>query len=115
MNKYLQRTPFHPFLWAVYPILALLASNLGQVYLWMAVRSLVLSLLATTVLFVLLWLIFRDWHKAALPVSVLVVMVFAYGHIYPSIEDATFLNFNIGRHRYLILVLVLLLAMLLVW
>lgn len=81
----------------------------------MAVRSLVLSLLATTVLFVLLWLIFRDWHKAALPVSLLVVMVFAYGHIYPSIEDATFLNFNIGRHRYLILVLVLLLAMLLVW
>jgi hypothetical protein len=79
------------------------------------VRSLVLSLLATTVFFVLLWLIYRDWHKAALPVSLLVVMFYAYGHIYPSIEDATILNFNIGRHRYLILAMLLLLAALLVW
>ncbi len=115
MTKFLSRIPFHPFLWAVYPILALVANNLGQVYLWMAARSLVLSLLVTTILFFLAWLVFRNWHKAALPVSLFVVMVFAYGHIYPSIEDAAILGINIGRHRYLIIILVLLLAALLVW
>lgn len=115
MNKFIHRFPFHPFLWAVYPILALFGSNLGQVYLWMIVRSLVLSLLATTVLFGLMWLVFRDCHKAALPVSLLVLIIFAYGHIYPSIEDVTFLGVNVGRHRYLILVMSLLLLALLLW
>jgi hypothetical protein len=114
MNK-LSRIPIHPFLWAIYPILSLVANNLGQVYLWMAARSLVLSLLVTSLLFILAWLIFRDWHKAALPVSLLVVMVFAYGHIYPSIEDAAILGINIGRHRYLMVVLFFLMAALLVW
>jgi hypothetical protein len=115
MKQFFNRVPFHPFLWAIYPILSLLESNLGQVYLWMAVRSIVLSLLATSILLVLLRLIFRDWHKAALSTSALVLVFFSYGHIYPSIEDAGILNFNIGRHRYLILFLLLLLAALFVW
>jgi hypothetical protein len=114
MNLF-RRIPFHPFLWAIYPILALLAHNMGQVYPWMALRSLVLSLLGTAILFLLLWLIFKDWHKAALPVSLLMLMLFAYGHIYTTIEQVSILGFNVGRHRYLIPAMLLLLAALLIW
>jgi hypothetical protein len=111
----LRRIPFHPFLLAVYPILALLAHNMGQVYPWMAVRSIVLSLLGTAVFFLLLWLIFRDWRKAALPTSLLVLMLFIYGHIYTTIEQVSLLGINLGRHRYLIPAMLLLLVVLLIW
>jgi uncharacterized membrane protein len=90
MNKFLRRVPFHPFLWAVYPILALLAFNLGQVYLWMAARSLVLSLLATTVFFVLLWLIYRDWHKHASQLAGDVLCIRSYLPKYRGCDDPEF-------------------------
>lgn len=115
MNKLSQRIPFHPFLWAAYPVLALLGANLGQVYLWMGVRSLIVSLIGSLFLLVILRLLFGDWHEAALPTSLLLVMLYTYGHIYPSIEDATILNINIGRHRFLLLFMLLLLAALIIW
>jgi hypothetical protein len=115
MSQFLRRIPFHPFLWAIYPILSLLASNLGQVYLWMGLRSMVLSLTACGLILVALRLAYGDWPRAALPTSLMMLIIFSYGHIYPSIEDATILGFNIGRHRFLLALLAVLLAAVIIW
>lgn len=111
----LRRIPFHPFLWAIYPILALLAHNISQLYPWMVYRSLVLSLLAAGILFLAFRLILRNWHKAALLVSLLMLLLLSYGHIYNLVEQVSILGINIGRHRYLIGAMLLLIAALLVW
>lgn len=111
----LRRIPFHPFLLAIYPILSLLANNLGQVYFWMVLRPVLLSLLITLIMYLIFWWIYQERHKAALPVSLLLVWLFSYGHIYPMIEDAMIANLNIGRHRYLLALMLVLTVALLVW
>ena len=60
--------------------------------------------LGFTLLLVLLSrLIFKDYNKAAIIISVAIVLFFSYGHIYELILDQHIGNFEIGRHRFLLL------------
>ncbi len=103
MNR-LRQIILHPFLLAAYPIIALLARNIQEVYPGAAVRPLVVSLVAGTVLLAIGRLVFRSWAKAAIWVSIFLVLFFAYGHLYLLLKTNPVLYPIIGRHRVLVVV-----------
>ena len=72
----------YPFFFAAYPVLFLLAINLGQFSPTDIIQPLTIVLVITAVLFVLFRYVTGDWHKAGLEVSLLILLVFSYGHIH---------------------------------
>ncbi|RPJ51181.1 MAG: hypothetical protein EHM21_03295, partial [Chloroflexi bacterium] len=81
----------HPFLFALYPIFALFAYNVGQIHFADAFRSLAVTLALTVFLFLAIGLLARNGHRAGLVVSLLVVMFYSFGHVYSYIHT-TFPN-----------------------
>jgi hypothetical protein len=111
----LGKFPFHPLLWAVFPPLALLGNNISQVPPGDAVRTLMASFILSLLLWLVLRLVMGGWRRSAIMVSGSLVLFFSYGHIYQLIEDQLILGFNIGRHRFLIPLFVLMLVLIFIW
>ena len=78
----LQRFPFHPFLLAAYPILALLAFNISEVDFSSGLRPLGLSTLVAVVLILIFYWVYRDWRRTALVSTIILILFYSYGHIY---------------------------------
>jgi hypothetical protein len=91
----------HPFLWALYPPLALLGQNIEQLAPGTAVRSLLASLLLAVFILLFARLVLRDWHKAAIFTSLFMIAFFSYGHVYALVEDRQLFGITLGRHRFL--------------
>jgi hypothetical protein len=96
------KRPFYPLLFAIYPVLALLAHNIDQIKASAALRALTASLVGAVLLWLLLRLILKDWDKAALLTTLLWMLFFTYGHIYHSLEANPVMGMTLGRHRLLI-------------
>ena len=94
-------TIFYPFLLGIYPLLALLASNLDQVRLQAGLRVGTLSLVGSALLYLLAHFLLKDWGKAALLSTWILLLFFSYGHIYGLLENRSVAGFVIGRHRIL--------------
>lgn len=109
MNR-LRTIVLHPFLFAVYPILVLLARNIQEVYPSAAVRSLLVALVATAILLTAGRLVFGSWAKAAIWVSVFLIIFFTYGHLYLILKANPMLYPIIGRHRVLVVVTLVILV-----
>lgn len=92
----------HPFLLAVYPVLALLAYNITQVSINTAVRSLILMLASTTIFFCLLGLLLRDRIRAGLVTTLWLVLFSSYGHVYQGLTGLKIGDFILRRHSYLL-------------
>jgi hypothetical protein len=107
--KLLKGIIIHPFLFALFPILALLAYNITEVDPRVAVRSIVISLIGTIILLILIFLLTRSWKKAGLAATLFLVLFFSYGQVYEFLQQNTFFGFSFGRHRFLILIYLLLL------
>jgi len=105
----------HPLAFALYPILALLATNLQEMEAAEAVRPLLLAVLAAVLLLGVLRLILGDWHRAGLATSVILLIFFSYGHVYTTLERLSPAGFSLGRHRYLLPIGLALTAGLLAW
>ncbi len=90
----------HPFLFALYPAVALLAVNIVWVPVGEAARAMLASLALCLLLFAGLSLLVRQPYKAGLITSVLLVSLFSYGHVYGLLRDLG-LHESLGRHRYL--------------
>jgi hypothetical protein len=73
--------PFHPLLFAAFPLLALYAKNAGEVPLQQLIRPLGLALAGTLGVWALFLLVMRNVRKAALTASAVVALFFSYGHI----------------------------------
>ncbi len=91
----------HPLLFAVYPVLALLAHNINWIPVSDAVRSLLVVLISTVILLLSIRLLIKYWDKASLIFTLFVLSFFSYGHVYSLLRSVD-LGFAIGRHRYLI-------------
>ncbi len=96
--KFLKTTLLHPFAFAAYPVLALLAVNIKEVDDAVALRPLLLALILAAVLFFILWLVTKQAHKAALLATFLLALFFSYGHVYDFLKQS--LN-PLARHRFL--------------
>lgn len=70
---------FHPFLFACYAALSLIAQNRAQ-FQSEGGRAFVLSVCLTLLLMIILWLVIKDTEKASLITSVAVILFFSYGH-----------------------------------
>ncbi len=79
--------PWYPFAMSAYPVLALLASNAGQVGLDAGVRPLAVSILFSGLLFFIFWLVLRKIHKAAFLTALWLALFFSYGHAYIYIDE----------------------------
>lgn len=104
----LKRLIIHPFTFAIFPILALLAHNIKEVTPQVALRPLVISLFAALLIVLVFRLISRSWQKAALITTSFMVLFFSYGQVYEFLQQHAIFGFSLGRHRYLIAVYALL-------
>ncbi len=93
--------PGHVLLFAIYPILALLAHNISQVAPASALLPLGLSVVGAGMLLLLVRLWLREWQRAALVTTILLVLFFSYGHIYSYLKGVTVSGIYLFRHRSL--------------
>ncbi len=93
----LTRIVIHPILWAVYPILILVASNVQTVLAWMVYRPIVVSLMLACLSFGILWLVLRNAQKAGLIITFYEVLFFSYGHVFELLQDRQRFGTFIGR------------------
>ena len=118
MNKnssWLQRVPLHPFLFAIYSILALLAFNISEVAVSSGLRPLVLSILVAGILILLFYLVYRGWQRAALISTIFLILFFSYGHIYILLKGLEVGGFYLFRHRTLVPLWIMLAALAIWW
>lgn len=83
----------------LYPVLALLADNLGQIGLADGVRPILLVLLASCAVFLLAGRFYKNWRKAGIVTGLILILFFSYGHVYRALEGTTVFGLNLGRHR----------------
>lgn len=100
----------HPFLFGIYPVVALLAHNIEEIQVKAALRSIIISILATVTIVVLYKLLLRDRHKVAIVSTLSIGLFFSYGHIYNFLEQVNILGITIGRHRLFVPVWIALFA-----
>lgn len=114
-RTWLRSIPLHPFLFAIYPILALLAINISEVEFSSGLRPLLLSLLAAGLLIFVSYLVYRDWMRAALISTIILILFFSYGHIYILLKAVNVNGFYLFRHRTLLPVWLVLGALIIWW
>jgi hypothetical protein len=100
--KFLKRVPIHPILFAINPVLSLLATNIVEVDIPVIFRPLVLSIFFSILILIISRLIFGKIQKAALITTILLLLFYTYGHVYQLIESREIFGVNLGRHRYLV-------------
>jgi hypothetical protein len=115
MMTIFRRTPFHPFLIAIYPILYLLSQNIDEMQPLTALRSLLIPLVIAIILFLIFWAICRNYRQAALitsfwVIALFILVFFVYAPVYLAIEKKIFFGVNIGRHRNLIILIAIILT-----
>ena len=86
---------WHPLLLAVYPVVALLEANWGQVDPGEAFRPLLVSLVLAGAIWgaARLWL--RSADQSALLTTLALVLFFSYGHVYQAIEGRGLAGFDL--------------------
>jgi len=99
---WMQEYPLHVVVFALYPILALLAFNISQINGSAGIRALLLSLSAAVVLLVLFRLVYRDWRRAALVATILLILFYSYGQVYLAVKGVSIGGVYLFRHRTLI-------------
>jgi hypothetical protein len=92
----------YPFLFGLYPVLALIAHNANEMDFSSGFRGLLGSLFFTLILFAITLFLTRDPSKAALLTSVFILLFYSYGHINLLARDWMLLGINMGRHRVLL-------------
>jgi len=100
--SWLQHVPLHPFLFAIYPILALLAFNISEVDLSSGFRPVIVALVVVGFLALVFRLVSEDWRRAALSITVVLILFYSYGHIYILLKGVNIDGFYLFRHRTLI-------------
>jgi hypothetical protein len=99
----LKEFPFHLFLFALYPFLALYASNQTVVGISETVRPFSLMLGIVVLGYLVIRISKLEMNKAAAFLAFTLILLMSYGHVYSVIKGAAVLGFTVGRHRYLIL------------
>jgi len=89
----------YPFLFAAYPVLALLAYNIEEIKAQDALRSFVITLLAVWVIYILLSWLLKNPSKAALITTLALILFYSYGQIYYLLKPVAWLGVAVGRHR----------------
>lgn len=111
MMKRLKPYHFHPLLFALFPVLALFSHNIEEVAFSVAVRPFLFSLIGMLLVYLFSIVMLRSWDKASLVTSFVSVLFFSYGHVYDAIRSIPEYGLALGRHRYLIVLNLLVIIM----
>lgn len=102
--------PFYPILLGIYSAVGLVSANISQMRFVDGIRSIVLSILFSLAIFAFFSWKVKDKYKAALLCALFFLFFFAYGHVYDLIEGVKLFGLTIGRHRFLLVVWVIVFA-----
>jgi hypothetical protein len=95
MKRYLI---IHPFLFAMYPVLAVLAVSLSYIDPFQAIRPLIIFLVITSLILALFFWIYKDWYRSGFLTSIVVWMVFFYGYSYRLPKHINIFGISMSRH-----------------
>jgi hypothetical protein len=109
MNQ-LTKVPFHPLLFAAYPVLLLLAVNIHEVSISVLWRPLTLVVCGVMLCLLMFKLLLRHWGKASLVTSFIIIFFFSYGRLYEFLKKTSLAEIGIVRHRYLVVIFLVLLV-----
>jgi hypothetical protein len=98
----MKKIPFHPVVFAIYPVIALLAANVSEIPFGDTRRGFCAALLLGVLSLCILQLLVKNWHKAALITSIGMILFFTYGHIYSLIQGVSVGPLLIGRTLVLV-------------
>lgn len=107
---------FHPFLFAILPVLSLLSYNIDGAAIEIAFRPVAFSLIGAALVVAILWLLFKDWHRAGIVSSIFLMLFFSYGHVYggfllPNTHALFTQGGLVGKHGVLLSVWAVLLGL----
>ncbi len=97
----MKKIPFHPFLFCIYPILALHSVNILQVSPTASIRPVLISLVLCAAIFLFINLFIKNFYKTGVIVTLFLILFFSYGHLYHLLESSKNLG-ELGHHRYLL-------------
>lgn len=86
---------------AIYPSIAILAANLGEVRLAAIVRPLLASLVFAAITYAIAWAATRSRASASALTAWTLLLVFSYGHIYDALKGVSLGELRPGRHIFL--------------
>ncbi len=89
----------HPYLFALYPVLALFSHNAGQVAFTEILLPSIASLALAFLLALITEVIFKDYIKGGILTSLFLILFFSYGHIVQSFESWYIGSFRFGSHK----------------
>ncbi|MBN2226943.1 MAG: hypothetical protein JW763_06230 [candidate division Zixibacteria bacterium] len=96
MNKTVKRNfIWHPFLFAVFPVLFLYAQNVDDMLWDRTVFPIIVNLIVASGLILLLTRLLRDYFKAGLVTTLLYVFFFSFGHIVTALYKASMKYFDL--------------------
>ena len=88
----------YPFLFAVYPVMALAVYNIIYIDPGATVRSLLIAILLTSLIWMLFGIVVRDRDKAGVITVGALTLLFSYGHVFIQLRN----SFGEAiRHRFL--------------
>ena len=93
----------HPFLFAIYPILAVLAGSISILSPIQVIRPTVVILASCATILLLLYRLYRDWPRAGFVTSIIVIMLLYYGYSYRLPREITILSIPVSRHLLILL------------
>ncbi len=102
MPRKIKQIPFYPILFAAFPVLALLGTNIHEINPGVALRPLVLAVAGALTILLITRLIMGNWSKAALATTLLLLLFFTYGHLYSWLKELGAIGIQLARHRYLL-------------
>ena len=98
MNK-----PFHPLLFAIYPILFLYSRNVAEFPPGVLCEPILVSVLFTLAVSVFIWKFSKNRLRSALVLSLFLLVFFSYGHFYHFLEESGLLRFGIlGDQKFVL-------------
>ena len=100
--SWIRRLPIHPFLFAIYPVLALLTFNISEVDSSSGYRPMLVSLLAAGLLILGSYWMLRDWRQAAFVSTIILILFYSYGHVYILLKGVNINGLYLFRHRTLL-------------
>ena len=97
MKEYMNKIPFHPFIFAIYPIVFFYNHNIGEVKLNDTIIPILFSLVIAAIIYLLnIWLV-KEKFKAALLTTIFLVFTFYYGHLVNAAES---IGVTVTNHRH---------------
>ena len=106
----LLRTPWFPFVAAIYPLWSIFIGNVGQVSVTSALMATTVALLLTGVLMWVLRRLLGTWPLAALAVVVIVAAFYVYGPLHDSLLRMGRPTRLLARHDVLTVLVLLITA-----